>query len=215
MNIQQRDSHHTNRTYLPDVELEDRLEAFVIELEGKDPDDIDNELLDAFHSFSLEQGETQTFFTACGQMNIASASKATLQLSEESTKHTLTKETSQFELEDDANTYNIKDRYSAAKFHGILIDMGAAGHSTVGHGQYIAYTAIFQSYPINTLERIEIKFGISLITSIGSIRILTRIGPCIFHIVEENTPFLLSLKDLDEKQALFDNLRMSFVSQTV
>lgn len=44
----------------------------------------------------------------------------------------------------------------------------------------------------------------NLVPSIGSISVLTPIGQCNFHVIDANTPFLLSLLDLNNK-AYFDN----------
>ncbi|KAI0995383.1 hypothetical protein K3495_g12799, partial [Podosphaera aphanis] len=72
-------------------------------------------------------------------------------------------------------------RYDPEQFHGIMIDTGAA------------------EARINTDHQgaVNVTFGIGSTTSIGSISIPTPIGICVFRVVKANTPFLLSLEEMD------------------
>ncbi len=83
---------------------------------------------------------------------------------------------------------------------------GAAGKSIAGYKQFQAFSKTFGSTIIDTSKQICVRFGIGSTKSLGVINIPTPIGPCIFHIVNCNTPFLLFLQDLDEKGIIFNNL---------
>jgi hypothetical protein len=106
------------------------------------------------------------------------------------------------------NEYFATDRYRPDEFHGIIIDTGAAGKSTAGYNQYAAYERLFGKTPIKTTQEggtVKPTFGIGL-TSIGSITVRAPIGEYEFHIVWANTPFLLSLADMDRKRIKLDNV---------
>ncbi|TQS34122.1 hypothetical protein Golomagni_05508, partial [Golovinomyces magnicellulatus] len=128
LNYQRRNNNTGNRAYLSTNKFEEKLEEFIVESEGQDPDKTDIELLDEFHSFTLEDCQEEIFHTTCGSMTSIQARNVTLHLCNQSEEHALIK----------------------------------------------------------------------------------RITPCTFHIVNSNTPFFLSLNDLDNKRALFDNLRNFF-----
>jgi hypothetical protein len=89
-----------------------------------------------------------------------------------------------------------------------MIDTGAAGKSTTGYNQYTAYKKLFGKTLIDTGQEGAVKatFGIGLITLIGSIIISTPIGQYEFYIVNTNTPFLLSLTEIDAKKITLDNV---------
>jgi hypothetical protein len=88
-----------------------------------------------------------------------------------------------------------------------MIDTGAAHHSTAGYSQYVALKR-YQNIQIDKTKAgaITVQFGIGSATSIGAIEVKTPIGNINFHIVQADTPFLLSLKDLDLLGAYFNNL---------
>jgi hypothetical protein len=90
-----------------------------------------------------------------------------------------------------------------------MIDTRAAGKSTAGYNQYTAYEKLFRKTPIDTGQEGAVKatFGIGSTTSVGSITILTPIGQCELHIVNANTPFLLSLAKMDAKKITLDNVQ--------
>ncbi|KAL3702992.1 hypothetical protein TMatcc_010179 [Talaromyces marneffei ATCC 18224] len=101
-------------------------------------------------------------------------------------------------------------RYSTNTFVGILIDTGAAEHSTAGYPQYLAYrkTAKNVILDTSTAGQASIRFGPGeSIKSIGSIDVPTPIGTIRFHILEVMTPFLLSIKDMDRLGIFFDNTK--------
>ncbi|KAI0992301.1 hypothetical protein K3495_g15885, partial [Podosphaera aphanis] len=203
-----------NRRFLSETDFdEDNVNSFIQEYEGLDPDD-DRSLVDAFDMFlTIKQnsnGETnnisnQYFHTECGTLDIALAQSATQEINTGITRHALTGEAGNLEI--DSNTFAIsKSPFDSEVFFGILIDTGAAGKSTAGYRQYQAFMKIFGPTTIDTSVQINVRFGIGTTKSLGIITILTPIGPCIFHIVDCNTPFLLSLQDLDEKGIIFNNL---------
>lgn len=84
-----------------------------------------------------------------------------------------------------------------------------SGYSTAGYSQYQSLCTTFSpiSYEIDSSEKLDVKFGIGIITPLEFIIIPMQIGPYNFHIVEVNTLFLLSFKDLDGREAIFDNLK--------
>jgi hypothetical protein len=108
-----------------------------------------------------------------------------------------------------SNKCFVTDRYRPGEFHGVIIDTRAAGNSTAGYNQYTTYKKLFRETLINTGQEGAVKaiFSISLITSIGSIIILTPIGQCEFYIVNANTPFLLSLAKIDVKKITLNNVQ--------
>jgi hypothetical protein len=77
------------------------------------------------------------------------------------------------------------------------------------------YEKLFGKTPINTGQEGAVKatFGIGLTTLVGSITILTLISQCEFHIVNANTPFLLSLAKIDAKKITLDNVQNKLTSK--
>jgi hypothetical protein len=95
-----------------------------------------------------------------------------------------------------------------------MIDTGAAGKSTAGHGQFLAYKQLFKSaIHIDKSKEgaVDATFGIGSTTSIGSVTISTPIGDIEFHVVQANTPFLLSLADMDKKGIMLNNLQNKLI----
>jgi hypothetical protein len=101
-------------------------------------------------------------------------------------------------------------RYSTNTFVGVLIDTGAAEVSTAGYAQYLAYRRVAKGaiIDLSTTGQASIRFGAGdPLDSIGSIDVETPVGNIQFHIVEAMTPFLLSLKDMDQLGVYFDNTK--------
>ena len=94
-----------------------------------------------------------------------------------------------------------------------MIDTGASNKSTVGYGQYQAYNAI-ETLPVDLSSKgeVKIKFGIGSTSSIGSIHVNSPIGTVEFHVVYADTPFLLSLADMDRLRVKFDNLTNTLIT---
>jgi hypothetical protein len=101
----------------------------------------------------------------------------------------------------------VTGRYSSDCFHGIVIDTGAAFTSTAGYGQFLALRET-QNIEIDQgmAQGQRFKFGIGTTTSKGTVKVDTPLGALIFHVVDADTPFLLSLHDLDKMGVYYNNL---------
>src|SRR5450432_2959538 len=99
-------------------------------------------------------------------------------------------------------------RYSTDHFYGIVIDTGASKYSTAGFAQLQAFQNIDNTVRLDntTKGKVNIQFGISSTSSIGSTFVNTPIGQVEFHIMLCKTPFLLSLADMDALNVYFNNL---------
>jgi len=106
--------------------------------------------------------------------------------------------------------FTLDERYSAATFHGIMPDTGAAEKSTAGHEQYLALQRhLGKKIPIDTARAGEasIRFGSGdCFESLGAINVPTPLGDLVFHVITTNTPFLFCLRDMDRYGVKFDNL---------
>ncbi len=114
----------------------------------------------------------------------------------------------------DLFTYIIIDRYTSEVFYDIMIDSGASVRSIVGYGQYLAFTknTSIELDPIK-VEAINVQFGIGSIPSIGSLTIDTSFGLVEFHVIRADTPFLLSLADMDRLKVYFNNVENLLVDK--
>jgi len=61
---------------------------------------------------------------------------------------------------------------------------------------------------------VKVQFGIGSTSSIGSAIVNTLISQVEFYIMTANTPFLLSLADMDKLRVYFNNLTNSLVTST-
>jgi hypothetical protein len=184
---------------------------------GDEFDDTPDQLADEFEALMVEVKGTPTtmaddlssFVTEVGDpIQGTDAANMTAELLNKATSHALLKSN------DEADSFITSDRYGPGQFHGIMVDTGAAGKSTAGYGQYRAYGRLFGKTQIDTGQRGAVKatFGIGSTTSIGSITIPTPIGQCEFHIVNANTPFLLSLSEMDAKGISLDNIQNKLIN---
>jgi hypothetical protein len=108
-----------------------------------------------------------------------------------------------------------ESRYSSNTFVGVLIDTGAAEVSTAGYAQYLAYRKVAKgvTLDLSTAGQANIRFGAgNPIESISTIDIETPVGNIQFHVVKAMTPFLLSLKDMDQLGVYFNNTKNVLVS---
>ncbi|KHJ34330.1 hypothetical protein EV44_g3567 [Erysiphe necator] len=140
--------------------------------------------------------ETSQYMTAYGEID---GFDAISQLHDQSIHHAL------------AAAAPIKDktnRYNSLTFQGIMIDIGAAQWSTAGEAQVRALQKL-RNITIDSLTagKVKIIFGIGATTSLGTVSLETNIGIINFNVVPSNTPFLLSLKDMDTLKVKLDNLR--------
>ncbi|RAL61889.1 hypothetical protein DID88_002952 [Monilinia fructigena] len=106
--------------------------------------------------------------------------------------------------------------YNNEKFQGIVIDTGASKWSTVGYGQYQAYKKYVEDIEMDKKRAgvAKVAFGIGKTESIGSISINLPPGKVEFHVVTADTPFLLSLHDMDRLKVYYNNIKDSLVSLT-
>lgn len=59
---------------------------------------------------------------------------------------------------------------------------------------------------------VKVQFGIGTSLSLGSTRVNTPVGNVEFHIMPTNTPFLLSLADMDKLKVYFNNLTNTLIT---
>lgn len=103
--------------------------------------------------------------------------------------------------------------YSESKWHGLLIDIGAARRSTVGFKQYQAFQELFGN-ALDTTDKykVDIRFGIGTTTTIGAIHVETPMGAVDFYVAHADTPFLLSLADMDRLQIYYNSVKDVIIS---
>jgi hypothetical protein len=106
-------------------------------------------------------------------------------------------------------------RYSKDRFHGIVIDTGAAFASTAGFGQFLALKEQLQASAeiIPTTNSARFQFGIGTTGSKGTVKVHSPVGVLTFHIVDTDTPFLLSLHNLDSLEIYYNNLSNTLVGK--
>ena len=102
----------------------------------------------------------------------------------------------------DPFTYNITistSHYTADKFIGIIINIGASKQSIAGYSQFLAFQRLNTDIQLNTTTQgiVNVQFGIRLTLLIKLAKVITLISIIEFHIVKVNTPFLLYLADID------------------
>ncbi|KAI0993133.1 hypothetical protein K3495_g15051, partial [Podosphaera aphanis] len=192
-----------------------RYTQYVAEFEGTDEEEFNEEEIEALIS-DLERAEpndNDTFLTEVGEIDHVVAHSLVSKLADRSASHALLKSNDNIEYLSSeeslvAEPQQVNCRYGPEKFHGIMIDTGAAGKSTAGYNQFLAYNQLFTDTRIDTDYQgaVNVTFGIGSTTSIGSVSIPTPIGICVFHVVKADTPFLLSLEEMDRKGVIFNNV---------
>ena len=90
------------------------------------------------------------------------------------------------------SVFIFKERYSLAKFQGIMPDTRAVGISTAGEPQFLA---LQKQDPSISLDRTtagdnQIRFGKGTAVATGTTTVRTPLGPITFYIVIANTLFL-------------------------
>ena len=170
------------------------------EREDDRSDDIPDEFMDDFEALIVEvegtmdtaTNEPTIFVTETGDsIEEKNAANMVTELLNKATSHALLKDDNDeanIKSDNTSNSFITSDRYGPEQFYGIMVDTGAAGKSTAGYGQYIAYGKVFGKTHIDTGQKGAVKatFGIGSTTSIGSITIPTPISPCEFHV--DSTP---------------------------
>ena len=93
--------------------------------------------------------------------------------------------------------------------------MEAARASTAKFSQYFVYKetvnliAIFNTFNAGT---IKVKFRISLILSVGSLKVQLLVKEIVFYIIHTNTPFFISLRDLNSLGCYYNNFTNKVVT---
>lgn len=91
-----------------------------------------------------------------------------------------------------------------------MINTGAAIIPTAWLNQYLTHQKIFanSNSKLDTTRghQNNIKFGIGSTKLIGTVEINSLLGKVVFFVVNPNTPFLLSLYDMDRLKIYFNNL---------
>lgn len=200
---------------------EPRYGQFLTEYEGNEPINISDDIEAMIVSMDdVDITDDECFITDTGKIGAAEAFAMITKLYDRSASHALIKEIDDIEYKNSQSSENgtlflMENRYGPDEFHGIIIDTGAAGKSTAGYNQYLAYKIAFNETPIDTTNKgaVNATFGIGSSSSIGSINIDTPIGECIFHVVTANTPFLLSLNDMDAKGIILDNVHNKLINK--
>ncbi|VDB89938.1 Bgt-20191 [Blumeria graminis f. sp. tritici] len=148
----------------------------------------------------------KAYFTRFGPIN---GKKYPTELNNEASLYALTRSTSNFKPR------NPIICYSDCEFFGIMIDTGAATKSTVGHGQFLAFQKITNiQLDTTTAGAAKIQFGIGNTTSIGFVVICPPFGLVEFHVLNADTPFLLSIADMDLHGVYLNNINNVLVSST-
>ena len=106
-------------------------------------------------------------------------------------------------------------RYNFNKWYGIIINIGAARVLTTRFSQYLIYketvdlTAILNTFNAGA---IKVKFKIGLILSVGFFKVQSLVKEIVFYIIYANTPFLISLQDLDSLSCYYNSLTNEVVT---
>ncbi len=170
-------------------------------------DDLGN-IIEGLLNSKLEDNpgdESHSFMTSCGPV---SGEDLVTALTNCSFQHALTPTTPVLDQQDPFSYIQAPARYNKQEFYGVMIDTGASMKSTAGYGQFIAYQNIVNiKLDSSTAGQVNIQFGIGSTSSMGSICVETPIGSIIFHVVDADTPFLLSLTDMDHLGVYYDNVQ--------
>jgi hypothetical protein len=107
----------------------------------------------------------------------------------------------------DPFTYIIIDRYTSEMFYDIMIDSKASVRSIASYEQYLAFikNTSTELDPIKA-EAINVQFEIESTPSIESLTIDIPFELVEFHVIKADTPFLLSLADMDRLKVYFNNV---------
>ena len=105
--------------------------------------------------------------------------------------------------------YIATERYSAAKFYEIMIDMSASRHSTTKYNQYLTYEKYHDDISIDTQKAdvLHVQFDIDAISFMRSIKISTLVKTVEFHVIKTNILFLLCLTDINRLNIYYNNIQ--------
>jgi len=99
-----------------------------------------------------------------------------------------------------------------------MINIGAARALTARFGQYLAYKEtvnLIATLNTSNAGAIKVKFRISLILLVGSLKVQLPVGEIMFYIIHTNTLFLISLRDLNSLGCYYNNLTNKVVTPTL
>jgi hypothetical protein len=140
--------------------LERRAKQFIAEAEGSESDDNDD--TDALLQHLMAEDPDASFFTEQGSLEGDMAREIFNSLCTSSTLHAITHSVP-------APKYDPgQGHYSRYQFFGILVDTGAAKHSTCGYGQFLALKSMTRAELDTEAPRHGFRFGIGNTTSLGS-----------------------------------------------
>ena len=106
----------------------------------------------------------------------------------------------------------VTGKYSSNYFHKIIINTRAAFIFITGYGQLLALKKTQNvKLDVNTANGQQFKFGIRSTAFKGTVQVNTSLRILAFHVVKADTPFLLSLHDLDKIGVYFNNLTNQLV----
>ena len=179
-------------------------------------DDDDRAEIMVMEALDLEDSETEplpeTYTSTFLTIPQDEAIQLVENLADNTTRHILLRDSSPSPnnyASSDPFAYLVRpQRYTKDKFYGVMVDTGASIGSTAGMGQYLAYQKVDTTAKLDetTAGQMAVQFGIGSAPSIGSISVKTPFGPVLFHVIEADTPFLLSLHDMDKLGIRYDNL---------
>ncbi len=162
-----------------------------------------------------ENVSTNTFITSFEKIH--QAETMTAYLANRSFDHTITgADPTLTAYGSDLFTFITSERYTSDKFYDIMIDTGASKRSTAGYGQFLAYKKKIKPVQVDKSKAgaVNVQFGIGVTSSIEYLLLDNPIGIVEFHVVEADTPFLLSLEDIDKLNVYFNNLENLLIAST-
>lgn len=199
---------------------QERFRQYIAECEGDPNDNEEPDEEDHAEAWLLEMHDQQgqepytniqsssSYLTAFG--TIPEGRILTNELSSNALHHALTKWIPKDQEDPFTLTVSTKKpRYNNERFHGVMIDTGAARFSTTGYGQYTAFKNTFNSRDMDTSRAgdVIVHFGIGTAKSLGACTIETPVGTVTFHVMQTDTPFLLSLADMDRLGIFLNNIK--------
>jgi hypothetical protein len=106
----------------------------------------------------------------------------------------------------------VTGRYFSNYFHGIVINTEAAFISTTGYSQFLALKETQNvKLDADTANGQQFKFGIGSTAFKGTVQVNTSLKILVFHVIKADTPFLLSLHNLNKIRVYFNNLTNQLV----
>lgn len=188
--------------------LDNKARQFITAYEGptsdREEDDMDT-ILQQIIDADLQDKEDVSFLTERGPISLDEAQDIYHSLCVNSTYHAITHSLPNSDYDPG------RGHYSNRQFLGILIDTGAAKHSTCGYGQFQALQSLV-SIGLNRQAPCHgFRFGIGNTTSLGTTNIPLPIGNVTFYVIKADTPFLLSLADMTRLEVYLNNVSRELV----